>query len=234
MSRPYIGVTPLYDAKRQSYWMLPGYMRAVEAAGGLPLMLPLTNSDDELEQIAGSFDGFLLTGGQDIAPELYGERTLPECGELCPARDEMELRLLRTVLARDKPLLGICRGIQIVCAALGGTLYQDLASQKPSEIAHLQSAPHGTPVHEVQVLPGTPLSALTGEDRLSVNSLHHQAVKRLPPRLAPMAVSPDGLVEAAWMPEKHFVWLIQWHPELLFENDAASLEIFKALVKAAE
>jgi putative glutamine amidotransferase len=214
--------------------MQPGYMQAIEAAGGLPLMLPLTKDDDELEQIAGSLDGFLFTGGQDIAPEIYGERTLPECGEICPARDEMELRLLRSVVVRNKPLLGICRGIQIVSSAIGGTLYQDLDSQKPSELQHRQAAPYDRPVHEVQLLPGTPLSTLTGRDRLSVNSMHHQAIKRLPPRLAPMAVSADGLVEAAWMPDRRFVWLVQWHPEFLFESDEASLEIFRAFVKASK
>lgn len=234
MKRPLIGLTPFYNEKRQNCFMDSAFLHAVEAAGGIPLVLPLTRDEGLLGEISGRLDGFLFTGGQDVAPELYGERALPECGPVCQERDEMELRLLRFVTVRDKPLLGVCRGIQLANAALGGTLYQDLPSQKPSEAIHRQAEPYSLPAHEVTILPNTPLDALPRMPRsVSVNSLHHQAIKRLSPRLCPMAISGDGLIEAAWMPEKRFIWLIQWHPELMPENDPASGQIFSAFVQAA-
>ena len=115
MKRPLIGIVPLVDAQRESYWMLPGYMRGVEQAGGLPIMLPLTDDDAALRQLADTCDGFLLTGGQDVSPALYGAAPVPACGETCPARDAMETKLLALALEQDKPVLGICLGMQLMC-----------------------------------------------------------------------------------------------------------------------
>ena len=149
MKRPLIGIVPLVDAQRESYWMLPGYMRGVEQAGGLPIMLPLTDDDAALRQLADTCDGFLLTGGQDVSPALYGAAPAPACGETCPARDAMETKLLALALEQDKPVLGICRGIQFLNVYLGGTLYQDLPTEHPSAAEHHQKPPYDVPLSKI-------------------------------------------------------------------------------------
>lgn len=234
MQKPLIGVTPLYDSEKQSYWMLPGYLKALETAGCVPIMLPLTADEAILQQLAATCSGFLLTGGQDVAPGLYGARRLPCCGESCPARDAAETLLLKAALQLNKPILGICRGIQLLNVFLGGTLFQDLNTEHPTKTEHHMAPPYDRAVHMVQLLPNTPLQQLLKVQSLGVNSYHHQAVRQLSPLLQPMALSEDGLVEAAFMPQKHFVWAVQWHPEFFYLTDTASLEIFKAFAKAAK
>ena len=232
MKKPVIGIVPLVDIQRESYWMLPGYMLGVEQAGALPVMLPLTQSEEDIMQLAALCDGFLFTGGQDVSPGVYGAAAEPFCGETCPARDAMEERLLPIALGAGKPVLGICRGIQFMNAALGGTLYQDLATQRPQGRSHRQAPPYDQPAHEVTLLPDAPLFALLGRERLSVNSCHHQAIDELSAQLLPMAISEDGLIEAAYMPGKRFVWGVQWHPEFSYRVDEASRAILGAFVKA--
>ncbi len=234
MKRPVIGIVPLVDIQRESYWMLPGYMEGVAEAGGLPMMLPLTDGEEQLDQLAAMCDGVLFTGGQDVVPALYGEEMDAVCGECCPERDAMESKLLDIVLRQDKPVFGICRGIQFINAALGGTLYQDLPGQHPSAVEHHQRPPYDAPVHTVTPLPDTPLAALLGEGPIRVNSCHHQAVKALAPAWSAMAVAPDGIVEAAYMPDRPFVWAVQWHPEFSFRVDENSRKLFRAFVRAAE
>lgn len=179
MKKPLIGVVPLYDSEKESFWMLPGYMKSIEAAGGIPVMLPMTADDGILEELVGTLDGFLLTGGQDVDPALYGAEKSPACGETCPARDAMEPKLLRRTLDADKPVFGICRGIQLLNVYLGGTLYQDLPAEHGSAVDHHMTPPYDRAVHEVTILADTPLAALLGKMRLGVNSYHHQAVKTL-------------------------------------------------------
>ena len=130
-------------------------------------------------------------------------------------------------------MLGICRGIQFFNACLGGTLYQDLPTEHPSEVAHVMRPPYDQTVHSVALLPGTPLAALLGRAELGVNSYHHQAIKVLAPGLVEMARSEDGLVEAVYLPDKSFVWAVQWHPEFSFRTDENSRKIFSAFVAAA-
>ena len=178
MKRPLIGIMPLYDSEKDSYWMLPGYMRGIEAVGGAPVMLPLTDDARLLRQLGETLDGLLFTGGQDISPRLYGEKAIL-CGEICPARDRMELIMLDAAMELDRPVLGICRGLQFINAALGGTLFQDIPAEFPSAVKHCQTSPYYLPAHEVTLLPGTPLAELLGREKLQVNSYHHQAVKAL-------------------------------------------------------
>lgn len=230
--KPMIGLIPLVDEGRDSYWMLPGYMRGVEQAGGLPVMLPLTSDPASLRTLAERCDGFLFTGGHDVSPKMYGEDTLPECAAPCLERDRMEKPLLQMALAEGKPVFGICRGLQLINAALGGTLYQDLPTQHPSDVNHRMAAPYNRAEHDVTLLPGTPLRALMGQDTLGVNSCHHQAIKALSPRLSPMAVAPDGLIEAIWMPERRFVWAVQWHPEFFDLDHEPSRRLFDEFIRA--
>ena len=228
--RPVIGVVPLYDIQRDSLWMIPGYLDGIAAAGGIPVVLPLTEEEQVLRQLANDVDGFLMTGGQDVSPALYGEERLDSCGETLPVRDGMESRIFQLCLERDVPVLGICRGIQLMNVLLGGTLYQDLPSQRPTQTEHHMSPPYDRPVHQVEICKGTPLFDLIQTERMDVNSYHHQAVRDKAPALQTMAVSEDGLIEAVCLPERPFVWAVQWHPELSWRTDEKSRRIFEAFV----
>lgn len=230
--KPVIGVMPLWDEERNSLWMLPGYMNGIRDAGGIPIMFPLTEDKNDICRLAELTDGFLFTGGHDVSPGLYGETPLEGKTECCPERDRMEQVVLRFALARHKPVLGICRGIQFMNVALGGTLYQDLPTQFMSKTEHHQAAPYDIPVHSVEILKSSPLYTLLGRQELMVNSYHHQAVKKLAPGLLPMAVSEDGLTEALYKPDEPFFWAVQWHPEFSYLKDSASRKIFEEFVKA--
>ena len=234
MSKPLIGLIPLYDEKKDSLWMLPGYMEGIEEAGGIPVMLPLTEDDTELEQLCEICDGFLLTGGHDVSPELYGECAVKECGVCCKERDVMEKKLFSMALDQDKALLGICRGIQFMNVVLGGTLYQDLPTQKDSSLEHHQKPPYDMPVHQVRLFREFTIYQLIQKPEIAVNSYHHQAIHILSDRLKVMAYAEDGLAEAVYMPEKSFVWGIQWHPEFSYKTDENSKKILKQFVRAAE
>ena len=147
MVKPLIGVVPLWDEDKDSLWMLPGYMEGISRAGGLPLMLPLSAEEETLRQLSGLCGGFLFTGGHDVFPGLYNEEVSALCGQLCASRDRMEGLLFSiAALEQDKPVLGICRGIQLFNVLLGGTLYQDLAAQfNPEAGLHRQKPPYDKP-----------------------------------------------------------------------------------------
>ena len=183
----------------------------------------------DAERIVETFDGFLFTGGQDVSPSLYGTEDATGTIVSSPERDKEETLLLQKALEADKPVLGICRGLQFINVFLGGTLWQDLPSQHPSGIVHRQGKPYGVPTHQVSI--SGELQSLLGKDILDVNTLHHQAVKDLGNGLTPMAVAPDGLIEAFQMLDKRFVWAVQWHPEYLFKTDKDSLAIFSCFVE---
>ena len=231
MRKPVIGVLPLYDRERESLWMLPGYFRGLSHAGALPVMLPLENAED-CAQMAALCDGLLFTGGQDVDPALYGEEKQPVCGELCPARDRLEQALVLQAREQRKPVLGICRGLQLLNAALGGTLWQDLPSQRHGEINHRMERPYDRAAHTVRL--SGPLAALYQADSLGVNSCHHQGIKALAPSLRPMAVAEDGLVEALYDPEQPFFWAVQWHPEFFAPATGPGAAIFRAFAAAAK
>jgi putative glutamine amidotransferase len=212
---PIIGVTPLWDAERKSVWMLPDYLDGIKAAGGLPVILPLEMAEEDADRIVETCDGFLFTGGQDVGS--------------CQERDKLETLLLSKALQSDKAILGICRGLQFINLFLGGTLWQDLPSQHPSEIVHRQGKPYNAPTHKVVLNGG--LRTLLGKDNIEVNTLHHQAIKDLGEGLKSMAIAPDGIIEAARMEGKRFVWGVQWHPEYMFKTDSNSLAIFSCFIR---
>ena len=228
--RPVIGVIPLFDYNKTSYWMLPGYFGGLIEAGGLPVMLPLTSDSADIEQITSMCDGFLFTGGQDVDPKLYSARKTGACGECSPERDVMEGLLLKRAMEADKPILGICRGIQFINAALGGTLWQDIPSQFSDSVPHCQKPPYDIPVHEVDIESDSPLYDLLKTDILPVNSYHHQGICKLSSSLLPMAKAPDGLIEAVYAPNKKFLWAVQWHPEFSYLKDKNSRFIFREFV----
>ena len=232
MKKPVIGVVPLVDAGQEDVRMQPGYIEGVLRAGGLPILLPLTGGAEDIDGLLELCGGVLFTGGPDISPEAYGEEALPVCGELCPVRDRLERPLMAAALARDKAVLGICRGLQVMNTVLGGTLYQDLPSQRPSPLVHRMELPYNREAHRVELTAGTPLGDLLGGGEIGVNSCHHQGVRVLAPGLSVMASASDGLVEAVYIPEKRFAWAVQWHPERTLETDPYSQRIFDAFVEA--
>ena len=231
MKKPIIGLTPSVDEERNRCVVQPGYLESVDRAGGLPLMLPLTDRDEDIAQFVELCDGFLFVGGPDIEPWRYGQELMPECGPQNIQRDAMEWKLLKAALAADKPILGVCRGIQVLNTVLGGTLYQDIPSQYETEFCHsMPEPPYNRQAHPIRVVEGTPLAELSKAE--GVNSRHHQAILDLAPGLEIMAYSADGIIEAVRMPEKRFVWAVQWHPEAFWEEKGMNFELFEKLIEA--
>lgn len=228
--RPVIGVVPLFDEEKNSVWMVPGYLSGIEEAGGLPLILPFTAQEEEVAEAAALCDGFLFTGGHDVDPSVYGQKRMKVCGPSCRVRDAMEKKLFQTALNENKSVFGICRGIQMINALCGGTLYQDLPTEYACRVEHHMAPPYDQTAHQVTIIPGTPLSDWLKQDSIGVNSYHHQAVKVLGAGLKPMAVSEDGLVEAVYMPEQKFVAAVQWHPEFNYQKEESSKILFRKFV----
>lgn len=223
MKKPLIALIPQVEVESR-WWIGPDYMNSVSRAGGIPVLLPVTDKDEALEEIARRFDGFLFTGGPDVEPAFYGQKKEDFCGDICPERDNMEMKLFRLVFDLGKPILGICRGIQLMNVALGGTLYQDIPTQVPSEVPHrVLEKPQARETHEIFVEPECPFGNLPL--CLKVNSRHHQAIERLAPGLAVRARAADGIIEAVYMPDRPNVRAVQWHPEN-FCNELSG-EIFR-------
>ena len=202
------------------------YMESLARAGAEMRWVEL-NDPEQAVQDALTCDGLLLPGGGDMDPKFYGQERIPACGEPNLLRDAAEPLLLRAFLAADKPVLGICRGIQVMNAVLGGDLYQDI---KPFE--HLPHNGHWAKVHTVTVRRGTLLSRILGQDTVLVNSQHHQAVDRVAPGFTLAALSEDGIVEAIEKPDAGFCLGVQWHPEWLSDADPAMQGLFDAFVNA--
>jgi putative glutamine amidotransferase len=212
-----------------------GYTNGVAEAGGLPLVIPYLEKESDLRELAHRLDGLLLTGGVDMAPAQYmNEQPVPALGEICPERDWMEAILFDEMQKQRKPVLGICRGMQAINVLMGGTLYQDLPSQKQGDlIQHDQRAPHWYPMHHVTIAPGTHLHRIFGEERIGVNTFHHQAVKEAAPGLIVSAVADDGVVEAIERPDGPYLVGVQWHPELMWHKNALFVKLFESFVQAA-
>lgn len=202
------------------------YIESLARAGAGMRWVEL-NDPEQAVQDALTCDGLLLPGGGDMDPKFYGQERIPACGEPNLLRDAAEPLLLRAFLAADKPVLGICRGIQVMNAVLGGDLYQDI---KPFE--HLPHNGHWAKVHTVTVRRGTLLSRILGQDTVLVNSQHHQAVDRVAPGFTLAALSEDGIVEAIEKPDARFCLGVQWHPEWLSDADPAMQSLFDAFVNA--
>jgi putative glutamine amidotransferase len=227
--RPVIGITAYAEQARWGVWEAPAaliplsYVSAVERAGGRPLLVP--PSEDGIEETLAVLDGLLFSGGADIDPDTYGAEAHPETNGVRPERDQAELALLEAALARDMPVLAVCRGSQVLNVALGGDLVQHL----PEVVGHERHkhTPGVFADHDVEVLPGTKLQGLVG-DRAPVKSHHHQGYGRIGDGLRAAARADDGTVEAIEDPERRFALGVLWHPEA--GEDAA---LFEALVAEA-
>ena len=234
MSKPLIGLTPSHDTDNDDIKMRPTYLRALKAAGAIPVVMPLDVSEEDLVQLTMGLDGFLFTGGPDVHPFLFGEETHKNCGNVSEPRDQMELKLLPHVMKQNKPILGICRGIQILNIALGGSIWQDIPSMTDQivPIAHAQPFSYHLPCHSVFLEEDSQLKEIVKKSTLKVNSMHHQAVRNLAPGLTASAYSADHLIEALEMPSYSFFIGVQWHPEYLWEKNEEAFRLFQTFVKS--
>ena len=214
--------------------LLNTYSGAIESAGGLPIVIPYTDNEETLMKYAELCDGFLFSGGCDIEPSRFGEQTKETCGNIQKRRDYLEFTIFRMVFEKKKPIMAICRGIQVINVALGGTLYQDIPTEIPSEIPHRQKEPRTEPSHEVKILSDTPLMELIGKERMPANSFHHQAIKALGKGLEVMALADDGVIEAVYYNGENYILGYQWHPERLSKFENGNRTLFDDFINACK
>ncbi|WP_239254340.1 gamma-glutamyl-gamma-aminobutyrate hydrolase family protein [Listeria ilorinensis] len=209
------------------------YVDAIQKVGGLPLVIPI-DDPASAEQAISLVDGLLLTGGQDISPHFYSQEPSPEIGVYSPPRDEFEVSLIRAAMLQDKPIFAICRGMQILNVALGGTLYQDISEVETPLVQHLQRVDEQLGSHTIDIQPNSQLARISGAKKL-VNSLHHQFLRELAEPLQVTARSQDGMIEAVETPNMA-PWIlgVQWHPELMYGQDPESEALFNLLVEEAK
>ena len=238
---PLIGVTTSITVGKhpERAHLNSAYLIAIQEAGGIPLPIPPQLEAPARDEIFARCDGFLLTGGGDLDPAIFNEPPHPTLYEVAPARDRLEIALVRSALEMRKPLLAVCRGIQVLNVALGGSLFQDVASDPGTQIQHQQEKegkPRDEPTHPVKIVAGSRLAQVLGTTELLVNSMHHQAVKALGKGLAPSAFAPDMIVEGLEPEESdpaRFLLGVQWHPEELTRTDPTARRLFSALVAAS-
>lgn len=232
------GLAAGIGAKNQEWQMLADdYIVAIERAGGVPVILPITSDIETLTPLLEKLDGILFSGGSDIDPNLYGEYPKFGLGYIEPRRDMHELKLAEKVLMEmDIPVLGICRGMQLLTVATGGKLYQDLASQKPEGINHsVPKAIRHHSFHPVQIESGSIFNSIFLSEELKVNSFHHQAVKELGQGFKSTMTAPDGIIEGMeWEDQSRFVIAVQWHPEMMEGRVDTVRPIFTAFVEASK
>lgn len=233
MKRPVIGITIGYSVQdREIFALRDDYVRAVERAGGLPVVLA-PGTPEDAPVLLDHLEGLLLTGGADVDPRLYGETAHETVGRVIPERDALEIALSREALRRDMPLLAICRGQQVLNVATGGTLIQDLPSQWKGAVNHDPEGERWSPAHDVRILPGTRLREILGQERVEVNSFHHQAVKEPGQGVVVSAFAEeDEVVEGIEIPGRRLAVGVQWHPEAFWDKDGRFQPLFEALVKA--
>lgn len=234
---PLIGISGSIETKEPKVFLLQTYFNAVSAAGGIPLLLNPHMSKDAIEQCMDVLDGLLLAGGGDVDPRHFGQEPVKEIGEIIPVRDSLEFALIKAAdCRRPFPILGICRGLQVLNVAAGGTLYQDLPTQYIAEgtqlLKHSQDDTANATAHHVQVESASRLHGLLGADTLAVNSMHHQAVERIGICYRAVAYSEDGVVEAIEHTDHPFRLAVQWHPERM--TDPASRRLFEGFIASAQ
>ncbi len=213
------------------------YVEAVTRAGGVPVVLPIALDHELINRMLDGVDGIILTGGEDLDPlKWYGEEPLPALGEIAPVRDSFDIALTRIAVEREIPLLGICRGQQVLNEAFGGSLYQDIPSQlKGNQVKHRQSAQSHFATHTINIEKNSLLYRQIGVEKVAVNSFHHQAVKQIAPGFKTTATAADGVVEAIEKIGSNRVFAIQFHPEAFTAKGIDTfLGIFEYLVNEAQ
>ena len=241
MSLSLIGITgyrslPYGPLARFTFNLNEAYIRAVQAAGGLPVVIPPVLKENEMHELFVRLDGLLLSGGDDVDPAIFGQTRHPATRGVSDERDRAELALVRWALAEDKPMLAICRGIQVMNVATGGTLVQDIPTQIPDAMAHSFSddTPRDHIAHTVAVEADARLAHILGKTSVTTNSWHHQSCKAPGQGIVYTAWAPDGVVEGAEAPGHRFALGVQWHPEEMFHRRTDMLALFRALVEASE
>lgn len=232
--RPRIGITCGFAGERDPLALDRDYADAVDRAGGVPLVVPPGVPGEALAETLEALDGLLFSGGPDVDPARFGEEPLPGMGRIDPARDEAELFLARLGLEREMPLLGVCRGAQVLNIASGGDLYQDLPSQVEGVLKHVQQpTPMSYPTHRIRIEPGSLLARITGKVSLRVNSWHHQAIRRVAFGFVPTARTEDGVIEAIEKTGEPFILGVQFHPESMGRGGSPeAILLFEAFVQA--
>lgn len=240
MGKPVIGISAniLISESRSNPGMERAYVNcdyvnSIVTAGGVPVILPVINDYEAVEAQMRNVDGLLLSGGYDVNPLLYGEEPTKLQDFIYPEVDEHDINLIKLAYKMNKPILGICKGIQVLNVAFGGTLYQDLSHMEDCFIKHSQNSKRNMAGHTVEILKGTKLHKIFG-DSIQTNSFHHQAVKEAASDFIVSAWSKDGVVEGMEMKGKGFVMGVQWHPEGMIENHPIMLKLFETFVDAAK
>jgi putative glutamine amidotransferase len=237
MPPPLIGLTTYNNRNQYGFpiaALMHKYISAVDDAGGVPVLIPSRLTEDSRRSLVDRLDGIIFTGGGDIAIDCFGGEPHKRVDMVDGDRDKLEIALVKELVAKNTPFLGICRGIQVINVALGGTLYTHIADQLPSAIKHDfdSGKERETLAHEVVIIKGTCLGEISGLTGMKVNSLHHQGVKIFAPGLTPSAYSSDGLIEGLELPDHPFGVAVQWHPEWLVTQEPAR-RLFLSFVKAA-
>lgn len=234
MILPIIGVTCCFDNNQGRLWLSENYINAVLNAGGIPVILPVLAPGYQITPMLDMCNGLLLPGGGDIDPLLFGEEPLPANGEICPQRDSFEIEITKQALAKGVPILGICRGAQVLNVAAGGTVCQDIKGIIANPLKHSQEAPRWYPTHTVVPVAGTLFESIVGSEPIRVNSYHHQMVGHLGSDLIVSAFSLDNVVEAIeYRDNKKFVLGVQYHPEGMWKTDQKANALFKRFIDAA-
>ena len=237
MTRPLIGITTYRSLSRYSYPVISlteAYVQALSLAGADPLLVPPGLPDKGMGSLLARLDGILFSGGGDIHPRFYGSQPHPLVTEVDEDRDRVEIALVGQAMQRGTPFLGICRGLQVVNVALGGSLYEDLLDQHPDALKHdcFPDQARDYLAHSISIEPGSKLAEVLGTLEVQVNSLHHQGIRKAAPDLRSTAHAPDGVIEAVEAPEHPFGLAVQWHPEWL-QAHLVMRSLFERFVQAA-
>lgn len=238
MKRPIIGITPkieryseldiMFEVQGQNAF----YVDSIKKSGGIPLLLPIVSEEEMCHELLSLLDGIVFTGGHDLSPYVYGEDALAKIGEMDPTRDVSDVMMLKMAKKMKLPILGICKGEQLINAVFGGTLYQDISYNKEAFIIHSQKNLPQHPVHFVDLIKETHLSEIyPNVDQISVNSLHHQCVKDLAPEFRASAIAKDGVIEAIEYKGDQFILGVQWHPEMMYDCNEDARKIFDFFVE---
>lgn len=229
---PKIGITAsIVDGK---LILKEQYIRAAMEAGAVPLAVPPLADERILDQYIAELDGWIVSGGADVDPSQYGEEPLPELGPVLPERDLFEIGLIRKAAAKDVPILAVCRGMQVLNVAFGGSLYQDVRYFRGDHLQHQQKAAYPVATHTVDIVPGSRLHRIAGKNQIRTNSMHHQAAKTIGSGLSVSARALDGIVEAIESASHRFVLGVQWHPEEMAGFDEDAKKLFRAWIEACK
>lgn len=233
---PIVGIVPMLDEEKGLYILNEDNVKAIENAGGTPLLIPYISDSRQILKIIELIDGLYLTGGDDIDPTLFGEEPHPRLGKITRTRDDFEIKMIQNTLKLNKPILAVCRGSQILNVALGGTMYQDIYEQIDSKLLqHSQKAVKHHPSHFINIERDSLLYKIVGSTSIKVNSRHHQANRKLGKGLIVSGKANDGIIEAIESTLHRFVLGVQWHPEnMAVKGDVPSIKMYERFIEACK